>query len=132
MSKTKLIQIPYLYTDVFYNEDTEEDEFKDTTDICMYNYDKKNLKRPHEIVIKDTKITIKIGYLLKKSFNCKFESKHGFTRAVLIRHIIDTFKKIYKDHSEANGKYDYTITNLFIEGIQYNSISKTVYLAIGS
>lgn len=50
-----------------------------------------------EVVIKNTTVTLIIDYPLNKPFKLKMSSKKGFTRVILVKTIVDCYKKIYKE-----------------------------------
>lgn len=109
----------------------------------------------NHIVIIDNDIEVEISYPLKTAVRCKGSSSSGWTRIKLINFIIKTYKKIYKDEYKSSkikiipikkriglenrnttdgiyGIWGHDITDLFIEGIEYDKNNKVVTLSIGS
>jgi len=92
-----------------------------------------------EVVIKNTTATLIIDYPLNKPFTLKMLSKKGFTRAMLLKTIVDSYKRIYKEEettatvkttpadqrpimnrNQTNGKYGvwgHDLTDLALTGI---------------
>jgi hypothetical protein len=144
---TKSISFKYK----FVNEDNGTEFY---SSIWINNYDRKLLKNPKKIVIKDKKIAIEFSYPLENVFVFNFKSKNGFTRRQLVEHIINTYKQIYEEEEKTNmdtgkvvtncrllnrpttsGKYGiwgHAISDLVIEKILYEPKKKLVTLHIGS
>lgn len=111
--------------------------------------------RPDDIVIGDPDITLVIEFPLEYPVKFNLTSSNGFTRRSLLKCIRKVYTDIYTEESISstievqprdqrsglqnrpitNGKYKifgYDLENLYLEGIIYNSISKVVYLEVGS
>jgi len=107
--------------------------------------------KPNERVIKSKKITIVFGYPLSKVVKFNYESKKGFTRMDLFKHIYEGYKKIYEEEEKdigdpghykfaynrkpTHGKYgiwNHYIGDLLIERLSYSKKAKTVEMFIGS
>jgi hypothetical protein len=118
--------------------------------------DKKGCFLKHdEIVIIEENIKIEFDYPLQNVFTFDFVSSGGFTRKHLVELIAKTYQQIYQEEDQSsqvqvipmenrttllnrnqtNGKYGiwgHDISDLWLEGIHYNTSTNTVLLDIGS
>lgn len=112
---------------------------------------RKLMQNPDQKVIKSERITIVFCYPLSKVVKFDYESKAGFTKMDLFKHIYEGYKKIYDEEEKevgdpghykyaynrkrTHGKYgiwNHYIEDLLIERVSYSQKAKTVEMFIGS
>ena len=112
---------------------------------------RKKVIDPDKLVINDEKIKIRFTYPLSSEQIFIYENKGGFTRLDVYRCIYEGYKKIYDEEEEAVGDpgiygnvlnrkrsdgpygiWGHYIGELWIEGITYNTQTKTIDMFIGS
>ncbi len=117
------------------------------------NDERKNLlQKPNQIVIKDEKIKILFSYPLSTEVYLEYVNEGGFSRLDLWRCIYNGYKKIYDEEQEDAGNpgsvservlnrarsfgrygiWGHYLSELWLEGIKYDSNRKLVVLRIGS
>ena len=87
------------------------------------------IKRPNDLVIKDTEITIEFDYPLGAPVFKTYKSKTGFTRQLLFEKIQSGYLKIYYK-PDKYGIWGHGIDDLALEGVQIKDAKVT--LSIGS
>ena len=110
--------------------------------------DRDQLRNPNEIVIEDEKIWIEFTYPLSVRVEFEYNNKGGFSRLDLWRCIYEGYKRIY-DEEEADagnapnlmnrarsggryGIWGHYMSNLYLEWITYDDLTKTISMFIGS
>ena len=89
----------------------------------------KQIKDPNKIIINDKNIFIKFDYLVKKELLFKAQSKEGFTKLSIYKHIYEGYVRL---SSMGFLREIHHLDDLLIESIQYDPISKICSLHIGS
>lgn len=151
-SKTKEVNIQFKYKNEI-DDATSRLKFQYYQMLSFVRFQEQRLQNPDEIVITDKKISIQFTYPLGSPVSFEFVSiqPEGFSRKELIKHIVETYKKIYQEEAETttsrkdyphllnrgttNGKYKiygHELRDLVLERITYDSVAHQVDLGIGS